>query len=276
MARLLVVQQGPDEDDLLARLPGLDDLHVERATTGAAALHRLTEVPFDAVLLSPASTVEEDLEFLRSARRVRPRIRAVFLADSATPEAVIAAMRAEVFAVFTRPFNPDQIADLVRKAADADDWNEPGIRVLGAVPHWVTLRVSARLVTADRLVTFMDQLHRRLFPGPSMDLLLMAFREILLNAIEHGAGFDTAKDVRVDAVRTRRALTFYFRDPGPGFAPDRLPHTASETDPISHIERREAAGLRPGGFGLMLSRQLVDEVIYNEVGNEVLLVKHLE
>jgi anti-sigma regulatory factor (Ser/Thr protein kinase) len=32
--------------------------------------------------------------------------------------------------------------------------------------------------------------------------------------------------------------------------------------------------MRPGGFGILLSKQLVDELIYNEAGNEVLLVKH--
>lgn len=275
MARLLVVQQRPDEDDTATRLPGLEDLEIEHVIGAAAALKRLADKPFDALLLSPASSVEEDLAFLHRARLVRPGIRAIFLADSATPEAVIAAMRAEVFAVFARPFDIHQIANLVGKAAETEDFTEGGIRVLGASPNWITLRVSAHLVTADRVVAFMDQLHRRLFTGETMDQLLLAFREILLNAIEHGAGLDPDKEVRVDAIRTRRALAFYFRDPGPGFRPDTIAHVASDGDPISHMERRKEAGLRPGGYGMLLSRKLVDEVIYNQTGNEVLLVKHL-
>ena len=35
-------------------------------------------------------------------------------------------------------------------------------------------------------------------------------------------------------------------------------------------------GIRPGGFGLLLTRSLVDEVIYNQSGNEVLVVKYLQ
>ena len=31
-----------------------------------------------------------------------------------------------------------------------------------------------------------------------------------------------------------------------------------------------------GGFGLLIAQKLVDEVIYNDKGNEVLLVKHLD
>jgi anti-sigma regulatory factor (Ser/Thr protein kinase) len=34
--------------------------------------------------------------------------------------------------------------------------------------------------------------------------------------------------------------------------------------------------MRPGGFGMLLVRQLVDEVMYSETGNEVVLIKHLK
>jgi hypothetical protein len=40
-------------------------------------------------------------------------------------------------------------------------------------------------------------------------------------------------------------------------------------------EAREQRGLRPGGFGLLLTRRVVDEMIPNERGNEVILIKHL-
>jgi len=39
---------------------------------------------------------------------------------------------------------------------------------------------------------------------------------------------------------------------------------------------REEKGLRPGGFGMLLAKKFVDELIYNEKGNEVLLVKYLD
>jgi anti-sigma regulatory factor (Ser/Thr protein kinase) len=39
---------------------------------------------------------------------------------------------------------------------------------------------------------------------------------------------------------------------------------------------REAQGLRPGGYGVLLARELVDELIYDEKGNDVLLIKYLD
>ncbi len=34
--------------------------------------------------------------------------------------------------------------------------------------------------------------------------------------------------------------------------------------------------MRPGGFGMLITSQAVDEVIYNQKGNEVILIKHLD
>ena len=39
---------------------------------------------------------------------------------------------------------------------------------------------------------------------------------------------------------------------------------------------REEKGLRPGGLGLAITRELVDELIYNEARNEVVFVKYLD
>ena len=63
------------------------------------------------------------------------------------------------------------------------------------------------------------------------------------------------------------------RDQGEGFDPANISHAASEDDPIAHMDVREKLGLREGGFGLMISRGLVDELRHNEVGNEVTLIK---
>jgi anti-sigma regulatory factor (Ser/Thr protein kinase) len=114
-------------------------------------------------------------------------------------------------------------------------------------------------------------------PRDQTDELMSALREVLVNAIEHGGGLDPRQAVEVAAVRTARAIVFYVRDPGPGFRMDDLLHAAVSSppgDPLSHTLRRAEAGLRPGGFGLLIARSIADEMLYSERGNEVLLVKH--
>ena len=182
-----------------------------------------------------------------------------------------------MFGCLTAPFEPIEVVDMVKAAAEAVDWRD-GIQILSARPEWISLRVTSSLLTADRLVSFMTAL-RADVPESTRDDLLIAFREVLLNAMEHGAGFDPEKVVDVSAVRTERAVVYHFRDPGPGFDVGQLAHAAIAnpmTDPLAHLERRAAEGRRPGGFGMLLVRRLVDEVIYNGTGNEVVLIKRLQ
>jgi anti-sigma regulatory factor (Ser/Thr protein kinase) len=107
--------------------------------------------------------------------------------------------------------------------------------------------------------------------------IAFAFRELLINAIEHGGKLDPEKKVDVACIRLSGAILYYVRDPGEGFSFDALAHAAvgsAPGDPISHVAVRQAAGLRPGGFGILLTRNIADELVYNERGNEVLLVKY--
>jgi len=109
--------------------------------------------------------------------------------------------------------------------------------------------------------------------------LSMAFREMLMNAIEHGGKLDPNEWVRVSRVRTRRSVVYHIDDPGDGFSRADLKHAAicnPPGNPTAHMEIRDAENMRPGGFGMLMTSRTVDEVIYNEKGNEVILVKHLD
>ncbi|HEX6496432.1 MAG TPA: ATP-binding protein [Acidobacteriaceae bacterium] len=232
---------------------------------------------FGVVVTSPDSAVDEDLALLEQMRAIRPGVKCVVLAAHSTPDEVIAALRARVFACFTPPFDADEIANLARRAASDSQWRED-IQVLSAKPGWVSVRVNCRLLTAERLMTFAKELHAQL-PEDTRQEILLALREILLNAMEHGAAFNPEQVVEVTAVRTGRALVFYVRDPGAGFRRESLSYTASANppeDPTAHIMQREEDGLRPGGYGLLLAGGTVDELIYSEIGNEVLLIKYIE
>jgi anti-sigma regulatory factor (Ser/Thr protein kinase) len=127
-------------------------------------------------------------------------------------------------------------------------------------------------------MTFAKELSARL-PDDTRQETMQGLREILLNAMEHGAAFNPEQVVEVTAVRTGRALVFYVRDPGGGFRRESLTHTAIANpadDPAAHIVHRQEQGMRAGGFGLLLAGGAVDELIYSEIGNEVLLIKYVD
>jgi anti-sigma regulatory factor (Ser/Thr protein kinase) len=131
---------------------------------------------------------------------------------------------------------------------------------------------------ADRLQSFVMHLEANL-PEAVREAVAQAFRELLTNAIEWGGKLDPNRKVRISCVRTGRLLLYRIADPGEGFDIDRLRHAAimnPDDDPMRHLSVREEQGLRPGGFGLAMTRSLVDDLIYNEARNEVLLIKYLD
>jgi anti-sigma regulatory factor (Ser/Thr protein kinase)/ActR/RegA family two-component response regulator len=275
MHRLLLIG---DDLSVLAGLktqPDVPPFEVEVAAGGVDAVRRLRQRHFGLVITSPRTSVDEDLAVLDEIREMRPNLPAILLASRPTREEVIGALRAHAFACFSAPFDWSEVATMVKAAFSGENWRE-GIQVLSATDDWITLRVQSRILTAERLVQFMRELSTDQ-PGDTRENLLMAFREILLNAMEHGTGFDPNQAIEVSAVRTERAIVYYFRDPGPGFSRQRLPQATSSNaaeDVEATLAFREGAGMRPGGFGMLIVRQLVDEVIYNETGNQVILVKH--
>ena len=83
----------------------------------------------------------------------------------------------------------------------------------------------------------------------------MAFREMLLNAIEHGDKLDPNEWVRVSRVRSQRSLVYHVEDPGAGFSRSALEHAAvanSDGSPLEHLKIRERTGMRMGGFGMLI------------------------
>ena len=274
MSRVLVIGDHNHVSRAIGDALSAADLPIEYSSGNADALQRLRARSFGVVITHPDSAVDEDLAFLVEMRDIRPGVKCIVLAHKSTPDEVISALRARAFACLTPPFDADEIVHLAMGAASESQWRDD-IQVLSARPGWVSVRVNCRLITAERLLTFAKELSIRL-PEETRQEMMYALREILMNAMEHGAAFNPEQVVEVTAVRTKRTMVFYVRDPGAGFKRELLSYTVAEDDPTAHIEKREEEGIRAGGYGLLLAGGTVDELIYSEIGNEVLLIKYVD
>ncbi len=274
MSSVLLIGNETDTILSIAQALASRDCHLERASGGAGAIRRLRQCSFDVVITDPDTTIDEGLALIEEMRDIRPGMKAILLAPSSTPEEIISALRTRVFVCFSAPFDAHEIASFANRAATDSDWRTE-IEVLSAQPDWISLRANCHLLTAERVVTFLGELQSGL-PEAIRDKMMLAFREILLSAMGHAEASDRHRVVEVSAVRTERTIVFYVRDPGTGFHHATLAHAAATkvACPTANIEQGAEMGMRPGGFATLLAQGVVDELIYSETGNEILMIKH--
>jgi anti-sigma regulatory factor (Ser/Thr protein kinase)/ActR/RegA family two-component response regulator len=272
----LVVGSDPEIGKLLVSILKPGSWVVMSVPDNLAALAVSRTKAFDLVVTSEETSGREDIELLRQIRNVRPHTRLIILAGESTPGDVITAMRERAFSYFSKPFSLDALAQMIHIATDGPCWDD-GIEVLSGTSELIQILARCDVKTADRLVQFLNEVAE--LPEPEKGQVAMAFREMLLNAIEHGGKLDPDEYVRIEYVRARHMITCHITDPGPGFTLDEIPHAAIANpadDPMRHHAVREEHGMRPGGYGVLLAQKLVDEVIYGQDGNEVLLIKYLD
>ncbi len=273
---LLLIDADPVFSEQMRGALGADLPPIEVVTDDHTALSRLRRAAIDVIIAGQGTNGSDPFKFMRRARAIRPQAR-VIVAGESNPAAAVRALRERAFAYLHKPLEDQPVADFVHQALDADGWQQD-LRLISARPDWITLDVRCKLQAADRAVQFLKEVEADLQPHVREDIAA-AFRELLNNGIEHGAHNDPRKRVRVSFLRTSREAIIYVHDPGKGFSLDLLPHAAinnPEDSPVKHVEFREEHGHRPGGFGILMTRNMVDELLYNERGNAALFVKYLK
>jgi anti-sigma regulatory factor (Ser/Thr protein kinase)/CheY-like chemotaxis protein len=249
---------------------------IQHTRDNATALLMVQRKSFDLILTSEKTSGREDIELLRKIRGIRPHTRLIILADDSTPADIITSIREHAFSYFSTPFSPDELTVMIRHAIEEPCWDD-GIEVVSATPEWIKIAARCDLKTADRVLQVMDEFAE--LPDRERHAVGTAFREMLTNAIEHGGRLDPNQQVEISYVRARHMVKCRISDPGEGFTLDEIPHAAIANpadDPVRHLDYREAQGMRPGGFGVLLAQKMVDQLVYNEQGNEVVLIKYLD
>jgi len=276
--RILIVDDDRTLRHILIGLLEAAGHTVEQAADGRAAMGLLDAGHYDLVVLDIGLPDVSGLDVLAHARGVASPPIVIMLTADDTPETLLAAVRRQAYRYVRKTFGPEAIVEFVEDAIAKASSAALTIEVVSARPEWLELVAPCTLEIADRIQMFVMQLDTTM-PEPVRESVAQAFHELMINAIEWGGKLDPKRQVRIACVRTRRMWLYRIADPGEGFDINDLRHAAINnpaTDPLQHATVREQHGLRPGGLGLMLTRSLVDEVIYNEKRNEVMLIKYLD
>ena len=243
---------------------------------GAAALAQIRKNSFDLIILDLGLPRVSGLDVLAEIQKAESPPKVIVVTADDTPGSVLKAICDRAYQYIVKPAPPKTIVELVERAFAAPSLGP--IQVVSGRAEWLELLVPCDLETAERIQGFIEKLDADL-PDDVRDSVGPAFRELLMNAVEWGGQFDPNRTVRIACLRTKHMVLYRIADPGPGFSLEQLEHAAisnKSDEPYGHMYTRAEKGLRPGGFGLLMTRTLVDELIWNEAHNEVVFVKYLK
>jgi DNA-binding response OmpR family regulator len=275
--RILVVDDNVELQNLVRTAlehKGYDVLTSDDAVHG---LELIARGGIDVALIDVMMPGMDGLTMLSRLRERNETLPVIIITALNTPETAISALRDQACDLLSKPFEIQQLLSAVQTALELNP-PDVSIEVLSAHPEWIELRVPCNPASVDPLERLMAQLKTDL-PRETRENVTYAFREMLRNAIEYGGKNDPSQCVEVSYLRTPRVILYRIKDPGEGFSLESLRHAAilnPQGDPLRHEHVRAEQGLRPGGFGILIARNMVDEMIYNERHNEVVLIKYLD
>ena len=260
------------------------------AADGQEALDSIArELP--AVVLTDLQMPGMDgLALVQGIREKYPRLPVILMTAHGSEEVAIQALRAGATNYVPKKALGRELADTLRQVLDIAGIDRRRQKLLGSME----CRESAfRLENDPELITPLIQMLQEDLGGMNIcDATVrmrvgVALQESLANALYHG-NLEVSSDLRQDDERVfyglaarrrfedpyrgrrilihshldRDAATFIIEDQGPGF------DTSSLDRPIDPEDL-----MRVGGRGMLLIRTFMDEVVHNEAGNRVTLVK---
>lgn len=271
MGTALIVEDHPEQADLVSRILSLRAYRPIIAEDGEAGLRLAREEHPDVMLLD---LMLPDINGFDVCRRLRtdPETRlipVVMLTALNDVQHRVHGFRVGANAYVTKPYGID---DLFEAIAAARAWRvSMEQRELQGEIH---VELNSEITLLKDLNDFLMLVCQSTpMQQDQVIQIRQAVMEMAHNAIEWGNRHQSDRLVRITYRIHEDHLEIVIQDQGTGFDRDRLPHAAVPDDPFSHLDVREKLGLRAGGFGLLICQGMVDEMRYNDAGNEVTLIK---
>lgn len=265
-------------------------LHPIYASNGREALSAVPQDVPDIVVADLQMPEMDGLELVETIRKLYPSLPVILMTAHGSEEIAVKALQKGAASYVPKKNLARELAKTVFDVLEVTLAHQKQQRVLECLAQTESRFVLGNDVAAIApLVGHLENNLKRmgLCDETGQIQVAVALREALVNAIFHGnlevssellaaePGKHDAlveqrrhqspyrdRRVHVTARETRTEATYVITDEGPGFDPSSLP------DPLdpSNLEK-------PSGRGLMLIRTFMDEVIHNERGNQITMVK---
>ncbi len=271
MATALIVEDHPDQASLVARILRTRDFESIIAEDGKTGLRLARQYLPDVLLLDLMLPDINGFDVCRQLRQDRTTmlIPVVMLTALNDMQHRVHGFRVGANAYVAKPYGLD---DLFEAISTARSWRVSMEQRLLQGEFSVELNSEINLLK-DLNNFLMNVCQTTPLSTEQVMQLRQAVMEMAHNAIEWGNKHQSERPVKITYRIHEDHLEIVVRDQGSGFDRRVLPHAAIPDDPFTHLDVREKLGLRAGGFGLLICQGMVDEMRYNDLGNEVTLIK---
>jgi DNA-binding response OmpR family regulator len=271
MVTALIVEDHPEQAELVARILRMRDYESIVAEDGETGLRIARERLPDVVLLDLMLPDINGFDVCRQLRtdRATMMIPVVMLTALNDVQHRIHGFRVGANAYVTKPYGVDALFQAITKARA---WRKSIEQ--RAIQGEIHVELNSEINFLKDLNDFLMLVCQTTpLVNDQVVQLRQAVMEMAHNAIEWGNLHQSDRLVNITYRVHDDRLEIVVRDQGTGFDRTTLPHAAIAGDPFSHLDVREKLGLRAGGFGLLICRGMVDDMQYNDEGNEVTLIK---
>jgi anti-sigma regulatory factor (Ser/Thr protein kinase) len=208
--------------------------------------------------------------------QTRPAVRVVAINMPDGDDGILKLLRDGAYACVPQPVDTNALIDLVRIGLSRDEpppAGHSGLRVKSGIRGWFELTAPSDYEYVERFARFSETLARTSLSEQDREAMRLAIDEIGRNAVEWGNEKDSDKQITLSYCLFEDRIVFKVEDQGEGFNPEGVDDPS--IDPLEHVMRRLGSGKRIGGYGILMTKNVMDDVIYNERGNVAILVKHL-
>ncbi|WP_372368770.1 ATP-binding protein [Candidatus Uabimicrobium sp. HlEnr_7] len=185
---------------------------------------------------------------------------------------VVELIKRDVFAFVRKPIFVDSLSGYLKDGLDFDNFKWS---ILSGFERWLEIEIPSNSNYINAYCSFIVHLMPEF---KYKQMMMYAVRELIQNGIEHGNKYCKDSCVNICFIKTQTLIMFMIKDQGTGFNMELLPHAVigpQKKNPMDVLQYRKSMGMRPGGLGIHSVSRIADELIYNEKGNSVTMIKNI-
>lgn len=290
LSQILIVDDSATDRKLAGGLLKKNpDWVIDFAEDGQHALEKISVSCPDLVLTDLQMPHVNGLELVENLRENFPSVPTILMTAKGSEDIAMQALQTGAASYVSKNHLIANLVQTVRMVLTASSVEQSYSRLMDSVQE-MTFVFENDLSLISMLVSHLRQSVQQRNICDNRDAIRVAtsLEEALLNAYYHGnlemdsslkeedhnLFFETASQRLIEQPYNDRKISlrvkfsedgveFKIKDDGAGFNPDELP---DPTDP-EYLDR-------PSGRGVLLMKSFMDEMIFNEVGNEVTLIKN--